>query len=113
MNLLNQLNQEVRSKTNLKANSEPFSSSLPNTKMSQKTPIKQAEISSNDKPIPERKPIKIEVIKYMTEITRYPDGREFIKCYRVGKSKKNFAKKKAKKKNLEEVNMTECQEEVY
>lgn len=115
MNLLNQLNQEVKNK-DFKAIPKPFSSFLPNTTMTQETINQQPVMGFNDEVTIDTKPIDkkpIEVFKYMTEITRYPDGREFIKCYRVGKDTKNFAKKPAKKKNLEEVNMTECQEEIY
>lgn len=114
MSLLNQLNQELKNKA-IKDEIEPFSYSNTNTTMTQETKQEQANFSSSDELKVKAKPIEkkqIEVIKYMTEIIRYPDGREFIRCYRVGKNKKDFFKKK-EKKNLEEVNMTKCQEEVY
>ena len=107
--LLEQINNNLRNKAIIK----PISS-LPNTNsMKQKSIKEQANIGSNDYPLDEvQSSPKITVTRYMTEITHYPDGREFIRCWIVNKDKKDFTKKK-QKKVLKEVNMSKCEEEVY
>ncbi len=107
------LMEQINNKLGDKAIIKPISS-FPNTNLIKpRSPQKQANISSNDYPKDEvQASPKIQVTRYMTEITHYPDGRQFIKCWIVGKDKKDFAKKK-QKKVLKEVNMSKCEEEVY
>ena len=50
---------------------------------------------------------------YMTEIKRYPDGREFIRSWLVKKGNFQPKKKLGKKKELDEVKIEQCEEEVY
>lgn len=50
---------------------------------------------------------------YMTEIKRYPDGREFIRSWLVKKGNFQPKKRSSKKKELSEVKIEQCEEEVY
>jgi len=105
MELLEQINKELQNKAQL----EPHSFSKGKTTMTE-----QSLQETNKTPVLERtgNSVNISVTKYMTEITRYPDGREFIKCWLIQQDYKDYKKKK-EKKVLKEVNVTKCEEEVY
>ena len=64
----------------------------------------------NKQSVDETKPI---VTLYMTEIKRYPNGREYVKSWLVKKGNFQPKKKVTKKKELQEVTLEQCTEEVY